>query len=207
MADKKPLLEAFREAHPSDPRAFNDLGIIRLSEGDAKGAKDILEKAANLKSNDAAINNNLGAAYVATGDLDEGMSSLQSSLAAKSTPEASFNLGVILEKQAKYTDAVDKFTNAGDLQGAFYNRGLSKLLNNDLGGAKADLTTSVKANPETALVYYLLSVTGARAGDASLMSMNLKKACELDARFKDKARKDLEFRKFWNSAEFQAATR
>jgi hypothetical protein len=37
------------------------------------------------------------------------------------------------------------------------------------------------------------------------MTVNLRKACQIDSSLKDKARKDLEFRNYWNNTEFKAA--
>ena len=206
---KKALLEAFREAHAGDARAFNDLGIIAIMENDKKAAQDLLESADKLKSGDYAISNNLGSAYMKLQKWNKAKDALEASLSANETPEAGFNYGVLLEKRAQYNTAANRFASAASagLAGANYNLALCKLLQNDLSGAKADLTNAIKEDKEEPMNYYLLSVTGARANDASLMSMNLKKACELDERFKEKARQDLEFRKFWTSAEFKAATR
>ncbi|MCB9232279.1 MAG: hypothetical protein H6581_11480 [Bacteroidia bacterium] len=203
---KKVLLEAFREAYPSDHRVFNDLGAVYLSQGDTKAGLEMLEKADKLKTGHYAISNNFGVAKMMDKQYRDAKSLFETSLAGKSTPEANFNLGVVLEKMARYNLAVEKFNSASGMDCGNYNAGLCKLLNNDLAGAKASLTEAIKENKEHALSYYVMAVAGARASDASTMTVNLKKACQLDGTLSTKAKSDLEFRKYWSSAEFKAAT-
>lgn len=203
---KRVLLEAYRDAYPSDPRAFNDLGVIALLEGDLDAGVNYLEKAYKLKSSDHAILNNLGVAYLKNGNYRDAKSSLEGSLSAQSTPEANFNLGVVMEKMGRYNMAVEKFNSASALNGAYYNAGLCKLLMGDLNGARTSLNEAVKqTGTDMAMPYYALAVVGARANDASLMGTNLKKACDIDSNLKEKARNDLEFRKYFTNTEFKAA--
>ncbi len=206
LTGKKALLEAFREAYPGDFRALNDLGAIYLSEGDDKKGLEMLEGAMKVNSKDYGIANNLGVAEMRKKKYKEAKARFETSLSSKTSPEASFNLGVVLEKMAMYNQAIEKFNAASSIKGAAYNSGLCKILTNDLAGAKADLTDAMKSDKGHALAYYVMAIDGARASDASTMTVNLKKACELDSKLKEKAKKDLEFRKFWSSAEFKAAT-
>lgn len=205
-AGKKVMLEAFRDAFPADPRAFNDLGIISLLDGDLDAGMNYLEKAYKLKSSDHAVLNNLGVSYLKNGKYRDAKSSLESSLSAMNTPEANFNLGVVMEKMGRYNMAVEKFNSASALKGAFYNAGLSKLLMGDLNGARTSLNEAVKqTGSDMAMPYYALAIVGARSKDASLMGSNLKRACDIDASLKTKARNDLEFRNYFTNTEFKAA--
>lgn len=203
---KKSLLEAFREANATDFRAMNDLGAIYMSEGDKKKGMEMLEGAKKMNDKDHAVSNNLGVAEMMSKKYKDAKKNFEASLASKTSPEANFNLGVVLEKMGRYNMAIEKFGAASSVKGAAYNGGLCKVLNNDLAGAKADLTDAMKSDKSHALSYYVMSIAGARASDASTMTTNLKKACELDGKLKAKAKKDLEFRKYWNSVEFKAAT-
>lgn len=204
-AGKKTLLTAFNSAYPSDIRALNDLGVIALMEKNIDGAMTYLQKAASIKATDYMINNNLGVAYLNKKDYRLAKDSFESSLTGKSTPEANFNMGVVLEKMAMYNQAIDKFTSAKNIKGSDYNIGLCKMMLGDLGGAKSSLETNTKNNPEYALGFYLLAVQGARSGDNNTLIANLKKACTMDSSLKQKAMKDLEFRKYWNSSDFKVA--
>lgn len=203
---KKVLLEAFRDAYPADARAFNDLGVIALLENDVNVGMNYLEKAYKLNTTDNAILNNLGVAYLKNGKYRDAKTSLESSVSATSTPEANFNLGVVLEKMARYNQAVQKFQVANELKGANYNAGLCKMLMGDVNGAKTSLNEAInQTGDEEAMPYYMLAVAGARSKDASLMGKNLRKACTIDSSLKAKARKDLEFRNYFTNNEFKAA--
>ncbi len=203
---KRALLEAFRDAYPSDPRPFNDLGVVALLSGDLDAGANYLDKAYKLRKNDYGVLNNVGVAYLKQGKYQDAKAILESSVSLNSNPEANFNLGVVLEKMARYNQAVEKFNVAGELYGASYNAGLSKLLMGDLNGAKNSFNESIRKNGDKmAEPYYGLAVVGARSKDASLMGSNLKKACTINSEYKDKARKDLEFRNYYTSAEFKTA--
>lgn len=203
---KKVLLEAFRDAYPADPRAFNDLGVVSIMQGDGEAGMNYLEKAYKLNTKDHAIQNNMGVAYIKNGKYRDAKETLEGSLAAQNTPEASFNLGVVLEKMARYNLAVEKFNSASSLNGAYYNAGLCKLLMNDVNGAKSSLNEAVKQTGDNyPMAYYVLAIAGARSKDPSTMSVNLSKACKLDGKLKTKARNDLEFRNYYTNTEFKAA--
>jgi hypothetical protein len=66
------------------------------------------------------------------------------------------------------------------------------LLNKDNGGAKSDIDGS---NDSSAIADYLRAIIAARSGDGSAVGSNLQSAVQKDASLKDKAMKDLEFRK------------
>ena len=166
----------------------------------------LIIRSAHLNTQDAAIQNNVGVAYIKNGKYKEAKSALESSLAAGSSAEANFNLGVVLEKMARYNMAVEKFNAASSLGGAAYNAGLCKLLMGDVNGAKTSLNDAIaKSGDVDAMPYYVLAVAGARSKDASLLTINLRKAVKIDSKLKDKALKDLEFKNYFNNTEFKAA--
>lgn len=205
-AKKKMLLEAYRDAYPSDPRVFNDLGVISILQGESEAGMNYLEKAYKLNTKDHAIQNNIGVAYIKNGKYRDAKSSLEGSLAAKTTAEANFNMGVVLEKMARYNMAVEKFNAASSLQGAYYNAGLCKMLMGDVNGAKNSLNEAIKQTGEKmAMPYYVLAIAGARSKDPSVMGVNLRKAVTIDPSLKEKARKDLEFRNYFTNTEFKSA--
>jgi Tfp pilus assembly protein PilF len=112
-----------------------------------------------------------------------------------------------MEKMAKYGEASDMFERAGELPCAAFNAGLCKLLHGDLAGAKADLENAIRQDRERALNYYVMAILGARLPDNQLLVLNIKRAVQLDGQLVDKAGRDLEFRKFFDNAEFQVAIR
>lgn len=203
---KKKLLKAFTEAHPTDYRGWNDLGAFELSTGNVAAAMQALQKADQVKPGDYMVKNNLGMAYYKQGNMDAAKTALEASLASRSTAQASFMLGVLAEKEGDYQTASDKFGAATSLKGGNYNLGLVKLLMGDLNGAKSSLEAATSQYKDEALFNYTLAIVGARLNDVNLMTLNLKEACTKDSAYKTKAKSDLEFRKYFKSPEFQAAT-
>ncbi|RMF51716.1 MAG: hypothetical protein D6750_03300 [Bacteroidetes bacterium] len=199
------LLKAYTARYSQDHRALNDLGALAVLGGRLDEAMDYLNTASRYSANNPAILNNMGLIYAARKEYAQAAQSFQASYAARPTPEAAFNLGVIYEKTAQYAAAAEAFNNAGDLPGAQYNAGLSRLLMNDLAGAKVALEKSLQQNPNSALSYYVLAIVGARSADNNLLITNLRKAVQLNRDLAKKAQSDLEFRKQRDSAEFKAA--
>lgn len=198
------LMRAYIRAYPNDYRGYNDLGAYLILKGLYDEALDYLTQANAKKPNHYAILNNIGVVHKAKKNYQEALVNLSASYSAKSTSEAAFNLGVVYEKKAMYKEAAEMFDNATNIPLAKYNSGLSKLLMGDLAGAKADLEASIRNNQNHALSYYVLAIVGARSAETNLLTINLKKAIQLDSNLKSKARQDLEFRKYWDTPEFQA---
>lgn len=203
--DRERLLKAYISRYGQDHRALNDLGALAFVAGQLDEAVDYLNSANRITPNNHAVLNNLGLVYAARKDYAQAAQNFQASYAAKPTPEAAFNLGVIYEKRAQYAAAAEAFGNAGDLAGAHYNAGLSRLLMNDLAGAKVALERALQQDPNNARAYYVLAIVGARSADNNLLITNLRRAVQQDRQLAQKAQKDLEFRKQRDSAEFKAA--
>lgn len=201
---KKAHLSAYTSAYSSDYRGLNDLGAIQISEGNVDEGMKNIEAANNAKRGDNAVQNNMGVAQRLKGKRAEARKSFEASLSAQNTPEASFNLGVVLTGSGLYTQAADKFNAARSLKGADYNIGLCKLMMEDKSGARAAFEASAKAYPEYTQGYYLLAVTGVRSSDKDLWTLNLKKAVEGNSKFASMAKSDLEFDKVRDAAEFKA---
>ena len=199
------LLKAYAAQYGQDYRAFNDLGAITLLKGRLDEAMDYLNTANRLSPNNPAVLNNMGLVYAKRREYAQAAQAFQASYAARPTPEAAFNLGVIYEKTAQYAAAAEAFGNAGDLPAAQYNAGLSRLLMNDLSGAKIALEKAIQQDKDYALAYYVLAIVGARSADNNLLITNLRRAVQADRALAQKAQKDLEFRKQRESAEFKAA--
>ncbi|MCS7188273.1 MAG: hypothetical protein NZ933_00555 [Bacteroidia bacterium] len=204
-ARRERLLKAYASRYGQDYRALNDLGALAILAGRLDEAMDYLNNASRYSTNNPAILNNMGLVYAARKEYAQAAQAFQSSYAARPTPEAAFNLGVIYEKTAQYAAAAEAFNNAGELPGAYYNAGLSRLLMNDLAGAKVALERAIQQDPKNALAYYVLAIVGARSADNNLLITNLRRAIQNNRDLAKKAQSDLEFRKQRDSAEFKAA--
>ncbi|MCX7606328.1 MAG: hypothetical protein N2170_03545 [Bacteroidia bacterium] len=199
------LLKAYSSRYGQDHRAINDLGALTFLAGRLDEAMDYLNTANRLSANNPAVLNNMGLIYAARKEHAQAAQAFQASYAARPTPEAAFNLGVVYEKTAQYAAAAEAFGNAGDLPGAHYNAGLSRLLMNDLAGAKVSLERAIQQDSKNAWAYYVLAIVGARSADNNLLVTNLRRAVQANRELAKKAQSDLEFRKQRESAEFKAA--
>ena len=81
-----------------------------------------------------------------------------------------------------------------------YNLGLAQLLNKEYSAAK----NTLECTPETAEGSYLMAVISARTDDASGVYTNLMKAIQKDESYKNTAKWDREFMKYFNEPDFQS---
>ena len=202
---KVAVLEEYTRLNPSDFRGLNNLGVIMYEESETDEALEMLRRAEDRADNNPTVQNNIGVVYLMRKDYAEGAANLEEAYASLTSKEAAFNLGVLKEKRAKYEDAASLFEKANDITCASYNAGLSNLLSGDLAGAKSDIENAIRNNKDRAMNYYLMSIVGARSADKNLLLLNLKRAVQIDRELSEKAIADLEFRRYWDDAEFNAA--
>lgn len=180
--------------YPEDWRAYNNMGFLLLKQGKMDEAKGMFEKADKANPNNPAIQNNLAVVARLKGDRAAAQKYLA---AASSTPEGTYNMGIINILLGKYSEAVSNFGSENT-----FNAALAKLLSGSFDAAIATIDAS--PDKESAMGYYLKAIIGARKNDASYMSTNLKNAVGKDASLKMKAREDKEFHKFKDNADFKA---
>ena len=97
-----------------------------------------------------------------------------------------------------YEGAISSFS---EVNGCDYNLALATLMTNNPSDAMKILDCSTKS----AEVYYLLAVVGARTGNTSMMTENLKKACAEVPAYKVQAKDDREFIKYFDNSDFKDA--
>ena len=137
------------------------------------------------------MNTNLGLISLTKGKKDVAESYLGKGAGAKALSEAMGNLYVA---QGEYDKAVNSF---GDV--ATNSAALAQILAKDYNKAKNTLA-NIK-NPD-AYTDYLSAVLGARTNNSSMVLDNLKKAVQKDPSLAKKAAADLEFAKYFTSADF-----
>lgn len=204
--DKVKCLNEYTKAFSKDHRGFSDLGVHYALLKDTVNAIKNLKAANELKPNDFVILNNLGGAYMVSGNVNEAIKHFQSSLDVKFSPQTAYNLGVIYLKRAQYVEAIDMFDKVqSEIPCAKYNGGLAKLLAKQYAESRIDLEGYIKMYKDNPLSYYLLAIVGAHVKDVNLLTLNLIKAVQLDKTLSPKASKDLEFRDFKDDAAFKSA--
>ncbi len=181
--------------YPNDWKGYNNLGWAYLMKKDFSNALTNLEKANTLNPNNGTILNNLGVATSWKGDYAAAMEFFKQ--AESKGVKTTYNQGVLLIRQGDYPGAITNFTG----KSLRYNIGLAQLLNKNY----TEATSTLEGAPKTAEAYYLLAIIGARTNNTATMFEYLKKACQLDAKYKTIAKDDREFIKYFTNGDFTNA--
>jgi len=205
-ADKETFYKAYLTTYPTDVNAWkanNNLGVYYIGADKLSDAKTYLEKANTLEANNASIMNNLGAMYMAlylknkkAEDLAKAQEYFTKAYAKASNDDIGYNLGVILIKQGKYSDAVTKFGST-----ASFNKALAQLLTDKPENASSTLKSVTSTD---AYVYYLKAIAAAGQDKEADVLDNLKTAVGKNSALKAYAKNDMEFNKYFENATFKA---
>ncbi len=187
---KAKIYKSVISVYPNSWKGYNNAGYISILQGNIDDAISYLEKAKQLEPDNGQVLNNLGVCALYKKDYPKAESIFQS---VKGVDEK-YNLGIIAITKADYAGAVSSF--AGDK--CKYNLALAQLLSGSAEAASATLECA----PKTASVLYLMAVIGARSGNDNMVFNNLKKAVQADGKYKEEAKIDREFLKYFNNAEF-----
>lgn len=183
--------------YPADWRGPNNVGYIQVLQNNLNEAKTNFEKAAGLNVNNASVNNNLGVVARKNGNIEKALEYYQS--AEGTSPEVSENMGMIYVKKGDYEKANQYYQSSTS-----FNASLAKLLSGNIDGSAKMLNSIPDANE--AYASYLKAIIEARNNNQDMMLKNLKDAISKDGKYKAKAKDDVEFIKFRDNSEFQAAT-
>jgi tetratricopeptide (TPR) repeat protein len=194
--EKLAFYTAALEAYPKCIRAANNIGVSLIALEKNDEAITALIKAQAIDNNDV-VKNNLGAAYMAKGDLVKAAELYKSM--ATATAESKFGLGVIAITEGKYDDAVNLLGTE-----PCFNLALAHLLKKDANKAKLTLD-SMKEMCKCGSPSYLKAVVGARLDNRDYMLNGLREAVGFDAKWKAYAKTDLELAKYWNDDTFKSA--
>jgi Flp pilus assembly protein TadD len=156
-------------------------------------AKSAFETAQKVKDIDV-VKNNLGVIALLEGDLKKAEDLFTAGLSAGE--QVNYNLGIIKIIQGKYSDAINYFGNAAEI-----NAALAKLLIKQNDQA---MTTLNGVKSEDALVSYIRAIIGARTQNTDMLFTNLRIATGKSAALKANAAKDLEFGKYFQDATFKS---
>lgn len=195
-AEKKEIFKKTTELYPNDYRAFNNLAVIAIQEGNYDAAQKNVEKALKINANAAEANVNAGLIAL----INNNKETAKNYLAKGSANEVANNvLGNLYLKEGNYAQAVKAFGNTKS-----NSAGLAQLLTKDYMTAASTLSSVTDAD---ALTYYLKAVIAARTNNSSLAVENLKSAIKKDSSLAKYAANDLEFKKLAEDAAFKALTK
>ena len=179
------------EVH-NDVRAHNNVGYIYLLDKKVADAKTALNAAAAIEANNPVVKNNLGCVAMHEGDIDAAQTLFIG--ATNAGRDVKYNLGIIAIIKDQYPAAVEYFAGTDT-----FNQGLAMLLTN-----KNDAAKNTFQKVDEAKAFYGQAIVGARIGDENMVLNNLRTAIGKDATLKVRAKKDLEFRNYFQNDAFTA---
>ncbi len=192
---QKTIYTSFTKVYADDWRGYNNLGSVVFGLGDSDAAATNFEKADKLDPKNPIVQNNLGCIELKKKNLAKAEELFGAATGAGK--EVSENLGIVKIMQGQYETAVKYFS---DESQSVANHALAQLLNNDNNGA---LRTLNGASVESGRIAYLKAIIGARTAKTTMMYENLGKAVKKDAAYKELAKTDLEFAKYFDDQNFK----
>ena len=198
--ERETAYRTFIGKQPNDWRGYNNLGATLIREGKTQEAITQLEKADKISPNNGFIYNNLGVAYKDVKNYSK--SEYYYNKAKALGLNENNNMGNLYVRKGMYKEALSLYGN----NSKSYNAALANTLTGNYSEANKSID-GMDTDEKDALAYYLKAIIGARSGNADAMGKNLRMAIEKDARFRETAKGDLEFRKYFDSMDFKSAIR
>lgn len=183
--EKASIYKKVVDLFPNDYRAYNNLAELAIKAADYTAAKNYLEKAVKLNANAAEVNTNLGMIALIEGNVADAENYLVKGTDSEANAAA---LGNLYIAQGQYERAANTLSDTKSNAAA-----LALILAEQYTAAKS--TLDAIENPD-GYTYYLKAIVGARTNNAAMVAENLVKAVKLDSSLVEKAKKDMEFKKF-----------
>lgn len=184
-AKAKEILAKTTELYPNDYRAYNNLAVAALAEGNNALAKQYIAKAQAVNASAGEPNANLGIIAIQEGNFAEAETYIAKAANANGVEEAQ---GILNIAKGKYAQAASLLGKSSTNSAA-----LAQLLSNDYTSAKSTLNSIANAD---ALTSYLQAVLAARQGDTSALQSSLAKAISQNGALAAKALTDIEFSRY-----------
>lgn len=197
--DNEEKAEIFNTAirlHPTDYRAYNNLGVLAYNRGDYSTAARYFSQASNIDNSAPEVKVNLGYMELLEGNVSAAESFITMGADAKAGEEA---LGNLYIAQGDYGRAASLLEDTNTNSAL-----LAQLLNKNYRAARRTLE-KIK-NPD-ATTYYIQAILGARTQNVAFVYDGLRNAISLDPALATKATGDLEFTKYINDDTFQSIIR
>lgn len=182
--------------HPTDYRAYNNLGVMAYNRGDYSTAARYFSQASNIDNSAPEVKVNLGYMELLEGNVSAAESFITMGADAKAGEEA---LGNLYIAQGDYGRAASLLEDTNTNSAL-----LAQLLNKNYRAARRTLE-KIK-NPD-ATTYYIQAILGARTQNVAFVYDGLRNAISLDPALATKAAGDLEFTKYTNDDTFQSIIR
>jgi hypothetical protein len=198
LDNKYEVYKYYDNKYPKTWIGKNNMAYIHLNKGEYDEALEMLEAIHQEFPENPAILNNMGICYKHKKDYKKAMEYFEKAkIAGENTNR---NIGIVNLHTANYDEAVKNF----QPERCDYNKALAYVLNKNYDEAKKAIDC---IEDKSADDFYLRAIIGARTEDLELMSTSLTRAVKLDESVRERAKKDFEFRKYWDKAEFTNAIR
>lgn len=192
-AKEAKCFDAAAAQFPNDWRAINNQGVVAYEKGDIAAAKAKFEAAEKIQATNV-VENNLGVIALIEKNYEKAKEYFGK--AAGVGPELDENLGVCALLEGDYEKAASYFGASTSC-----NSALVKILTEKYDAA---LNTLNANDDEVGLKYYLKAICFARKMEKDSMFENLNKAIKLDSKWKEYAKTDMEFGKYFQDATFKS---
>jgi len=193
--DKKARLDLYKSAiniYPDSYKGYANAGAIEIEMNDLTAAKAHLEKAASLNPNSGEVHNNLGIIYALEGNYAKADEHFTK--AGQLGTDASYNLGVISIQRGEYSKAISQFGN----KTCDYNVALAYIASKNYPPAEKQLNCA----PKDAQTHYLMAILGSRTANTAMLFENLGIAIQMNPAYKEEAKIDREFIKYYADPNF-----
>ncbi len=174
-------------------KAHNNAAAILLEMHKEDEAAKYLEQANTLEPNNGHIANNMG--VLAAWKEDYKSAANYYSTASGKGIETTYNEGAIAIINGNYESALSAYSDVN----CDYNKALAQLMTDKTNEA----TRTLDCAEETAQTHYLLAIIGARTDNTNMLYTNLKKAINMDDKYKQEAKVDREFIDYFDKEEFK----
>jgi tetratricopeptide (TPR) repeat protein len=197
-ATKLAIYKSMMDRWPDDWAGKNNYAAILLKQGKYEEANTMFEDLHKAFPENDTITSNLGVAKRFARKYNDAKDLYTA--AQEGGVKENNNMGILYIKYGDYTSAVNSF----EPSRCDYNTALAYTLKGDYDQAlqKIDCITD-----KTADVYYLRAIVGARKGDKDMMTTSLTRAVQMDPSIRERAKDDMEFRKYNKTSEFTNSIR
>lgn len=179
---KQSILINATKYYPNAYRAYNNLGMLAMQQGDNDSAQRYLRQSLGIDANAPEPNTNLGMLALQNGQFKDAEMYIAKGVGANNFEEA---LGHLYVAQGKYNQGSAKFAKSVNNSAA-----LAYILSQDYADASKTLA-NIK-NPD-ATTHYLRAILAARMQQPADIKEHLAKAIALDPTLAQRAANDAEF--------------
>jgi outer membrane protein OmpA-like peptidoglycan-associated protein len=192
LRTQKMIYAAAMQLHPKCFRAVANAANVEIQIGNLSEAKGLLNKANDMYDASAELHNNMGVVAAMERDFVAAEASFKRS--EQLGGDVSYNMGIVNIFKGDYAKATSLMRNTS----CDFNLALAQMLNGDNNAAKSSLDCA----EQNGAAFYLKAVIGSRTSDKAMMTENLIKAVQADGKYKNEAKNDREFMKYFNDQDF-----